>query len=369
MLCMTTTRGHASMKLLITGGSGFIGSNLVRMAIARGHRVMNLDCLTYAGNPRSLADLENHENYSFSQTNVVDFDSVSRVFRDFRPDAVMHLAAESHVDRSIEGPGEFIQTNVVGTFNMLHASLEHFRELTDTEKQEFRFLHVSTDEVFGSLSSTGKFTEESSYRPHSPYSASKAASDHLSRAWSDTYGLPVLVANCSNNYGPFQFPEKLIPLVLLKCLKEEPIPVYGDGSNVRDWLFVEDHCRALLTILAKGTPGESYNIGGNCERSNLALVQSVCQVLDELHPAEDGKHHEEKITFVPDRPGHDFRYAMDTSKIQRELGWKPSEDIQSGLRKTATWYLNHRDWWEPILAGNYQLERLGRPLQSASRTH
>ncbi len=347
------------MRLLITGGCGFIGSNLVRMAIGRGHHVCNVDALTYAGNPSSLADVQSNPNYEFRQIDIRDFQPLRDRLLQYRPDAVMHLAAESHVDRSIDGPAVFVETNVMGTFHMLQASLEHWRNLPAESADAFRFLHVSTDEVYGSLGTDGLFTESTPYDPHSPYSASKASSDHFARAWQDTYGLPVLVSNCSNNYGPFQFPEKLIPVVILKCLRDEPIPVYGKGENVRDWLYVEDHCDALLKVVAEGVPGETYNIGGNNERSNLDLVKTLCRILDELHPCESGQPHERRIEFVTDRPGHDLRYAIDASKIGRQLGWSPKEDFESGFRSTVKWYLDHRDWWQQILSGEYKLDRLG----------
>lgn len=345
-------------RILISGGCGFIGSNLVRMALGRGHRVCNVDALTYAGNRSSLQDVESDPNYRFEQIDVRDFETLRDVLVDFRPDAVMHLAAESHVDRSIDGPGVFLETNVMGTFHMLQASLQHYRSLEQSAADGFRFLHVSTDEVYGSLPATGSFTEQTPYDPHSPYSASKAASDHFARAWQDTYGLPVMVSNCSNNYGPYQFPEKLIPVVILKCLRDEPIPVYGRGENVRDWLFVEDHCDALLTIVARGIPGQTYNIGGNNEQSNLELVRMLCQILDDLHPCPKGPH-AQRIEFVTDRPGHDLRYAIDASKIRSELGWTPTADFLSAFRSTVQWYLEHRQWWETILSGQYKLDRQG----------
>lgn len=458
------------MKLLITGGAGFIGSNLVRMALSAGHQVLNVDALTYAGNLASLSDIESSPNYQFAHVDITDAAAIDATITDYQPDAIMHLAAESHVDRSIDGPGQFIQTNVIGTFNLLQSSLKRYRSLEADAKARFRFLHVSTDEVYGSLGDTGLFTETTPYDPHSPYSASKASSDHLARAWQDTYGLPVLVTNCSNNYGPYQFPEKLIPVVILKCLRGEPIPVYGKGENIRDWLYVEDHCRALLTVIEKGTPGETYNIGGNNERTNLELVHTLCDLMDELHPriasgekeknppsgrveqsegratpsipslqetsegakvrgisnsnsskvpsppgtgerarvrgqeistslstseggprservkqnnllasskgesqsnktslstsggegqGEGANSYASLITFVTDRPGHDLRYAIDASKIKRELGWEPHEDFESGFRKTVQWYLDNQTWWQDILSGDYQLDRLG----------
>lgn len=392
------------MKILITGGAGFIGSNLVHYLIRETeHSVVNVDKLTYAGNPASLADIADHERYTFAQVDICDAEAVQRLFADHQPDAVMHLAAESHVDRSIDGPGAFIQTNVLGTFNLLQAAREYWEKRkvesgkgkgeigkVESRKQKtetqfpnfnspnfnspnpnfpnFKFLHVSTDEVYGSLGKDDPaFTESTPYDPHSPYSASKAASDHLTRAWGDTYGLPVMVTNCSNNYGPYQFPEKLIPVVILKCLRGEPIPVYGKGENIRDWLYVEDHCCALVTVLEKGTPGETYNIGGNNERQNIELVRMLCSLMNKLAPkAENGNlkaeisKYADLITFVTDRPGHDMRYAINASKIRDELGWEPQEDVESGFRKTVQWYLNNKDWWEAILSGDYKLERLGK---------
>jgi len=348
------------MKILVTGGCGFIGSNLIRHLIAETeHKIVNLDKLTYAGNPQSLEDIRGNDRYQFFQADLAEAAATSRVIRETDPDAVMHLAAESHVDRSIDGPAEFIQTNVVGTFNLLDASLNHYRQLSRQRQDAFRFLHVSTDEVYGSLGETGTFSEASPYDPHSPYSATKAASDHLARAWKSTYGLPIIVTNCSNNYGPYQFPEKLLPLMIIKCLAEEPLPVYGKGLNVRDWLYVKDHVIALTTVVAKGTPGETYNIGGNNERRNIDLVHAVIDILDDIHPRSEGRSYKDLITFVSDRPGHDFRYAIDSSKIQSELGWKPSQDFEACLRMTVQWYLDNPRWWKNILSGKYQLERLG----------
>lgn len=349
------------MKILVTGGAGFIGSNLVRMLIEETeHTVLNLDALTYAGNPHSLADIEADPRYSFSQTDICDANALEKVFSGFKPDWVMHLAAESHVDRSIDGPGAFIQTNVVGTLNLLQAARQYYEQLEGGTKEKFRFLHVSTDEVYGSLGEEGLFSETTPYDPHSPYSASKAASDHLARAWADTYGLPVLVTNCSNNYGPYQFPEKLIPVVILKALRGEAIPVYGKGENIRDWLYVSDHADALYTVISKGKISETYNIGGNNERKNIELVRLLCELLDELRPREDGKKYAEQITFVTDRPGHDLRYAIDASKIKDELGWSPKQDHSSGFRKTVQWYLDNSAWTQQILDGSYKLERLGK---------
>ncbi len=358
------------MKLLITGGAGFIGSNLVRLMLKSGHEVLNVDKLTYAGNLNSLRDVSGCGRYRFAQVDITNAEAVRAEVRLYQPDAIMHLAAESHVDRSIDGPREFIETNVIGTLNLLQAALEYWRS-RDSNFSNFRFLHVSTDEVYGSLGPEGAFTETTRYDPHSPYSASKAASDHLVRAWFDTYGLPVIVTNCSNNYGPYQFPEKLIPVVILKCLRGEPIPVYGRGENIRDWLYVEDHCEALSLVVQKGQPGETYNIGGNNEKRNIDLVRLLCEILDELHSHSprpstlgrgaggEGSSFSNLITFVTDRPGHDMRYAIDASKIKQELGWTPKQDHASGFRKTVKWYLDNHDWWQAILSGTYRLERQG----------
>ncbi len=349
------------MKFIVTGGAGFIGSNLVKFLIGeQGHEVLNLDALTYAGNLASLDSVTGHAGYQFLRGSICDAAFLKAAFEGFQPDGVLHLAAESHVDRSIDGPGDFIQTNIVGTYTLLQVALEYFRELDDERRERFRFLHVSTDEVYGSLGpDDGKFSEETAYDPHSPYSASKAASDHLVRAWGDTYGLPVLVTNCSNNYGPHQFPEKLIPVVFLKALAGEAIPVYGKGENIRDWLYVRDHAVAISTVFEKGRVGETYVIGGDNEQRNIDLVRSICRVLDGLRPRQDEVKYEEQIEFVTDRPGHDMRYAIDASKIKNELGWKPSETNESGLRKTIEWYLDHEAWWQDILKGNDQLQRLG----------
>lgn len=345
------------MKILVTGGAGFIGSNLVRLLLGLEEvSVVNLDKLTYAGNLESLGDLQGTSNYFFEQVDLCDLKAIEQCFERYQPDAVMHLAAESHVDRSIDGPGAFIQTNILGTYSLLQVSLKYWRGLP--KANEFRFLHVSTDEVYGSLEPDAPgFTETTRYDPHSPYSASKAASDHLVRAWSDTYGLPILITNCSNNYGPYQFPEKLIPVVILNCLRGEPIPVYGNGENIGDWLYVEDHAEALWTVLTKGRVGETYNVSGNNELQNIELVRAICRLMDELAPGAQA--YETLIEFVTDRPGHDQRYAIDASKIRDELGWEPKEDFQSGLRKTLQWYLQHRNWWGRILSGDYKLERLG----------
>lgn len=347
------------MRILVTGGAGFIGSNLVRLLLQHGHTVLNVDKLTYAGNIHSLDDLAENQEYRFLRGDICDAGDMTAAFEEFKPQWVMHLAAESHVDRSIDGPGEFIRTNVMGTFNMLQAARAFFEKLSEEEKSIFRFHHISTDEVYGSLGETGMFEETTSYDPHSPYSASKASSDHLVRAWRDTYGLPTLVTNCSNNYGPYQFPEKLIPVVILKALREEPIPVYGKGENIRDWLYVVDHCEALETVVSKGKPGETYNIGGNNEKRNIDLVLLICEILDELRPRASGGCYADLITYVKDRPGHDLRYAIDAEKIKRELGWTPKQDNSSGFRKTVQWYLDNTEWLQNILNGSYSLERLG----------
>ncbi len=348
-------------KILITGGAGFIGSNLVRWCLQHtDFSILTLDKLTYAGNLASLGEFLNHPRHTFVQADICDAPAVQSIFAQHRPDAVLHLAAESHVDRSIDGPGQFVQTNIIGTFNLLEAARKLWLDRKDAAAP-FRFLHVSTDEVYGSLDSTSPpFTESTPYDPHSPYSASKAASDHLAKAWFHTYGLPVLVTNCSNNYGPCQFPEKLIPVVILRALRGDSIPVYGRGENTRDWLYVDDHASALMTVLAKGTPGQTYNIGGNNEQRNLDLVGQLCSILDQLKPRPDAKPYANQITFVTDRPGHDLRYGIDPAKIRRELGWAPQEDRQSGLRKTVQWYLDNQAWCQAVLSGNYQMQRLGQ---------
>jgi len=344
---------------LITGGAGFIGSALVRQLIEQtDHRVVDVDCLTYAGNLESLADAADHPRHVFQHVDICDAPALRHVFQQYQPDAVLHLAAESHVDRSIDGPAAFVRTNVVGTFTVLQESLRYWRESSASRRAAFRLVHVSTDEVFGSLGDTGRFNESTPYAPSSPYSASKAGSDHLARAWHRTYGLPVIVTNCSNNYGPFQFPEKLIPLTLLKAVAGERLPVYGRGENVRDWLFVEDHARALRTVVADGAPGETYNIGGDCERRNIDVVRSICSVLDELRPDPLGPH-ERLIEFTTDRPGHDFRYAIDASKVRREVGWSPRETFDTGIRKTVQWYLENTAWTDRVMSGAYRGERLG----------
>lgn len=343
------------MKLLVTGGAGFIGSAVVRLAVRQGHEVVNLDALTYAACLDNVAAVAASNLYSFEQADIRDRAALDRIFATHRPDAVMHLAAESHVDRSIDGPGDFIQTNITGTFNMLEAARAYWT--ASAKPAAFRFHHISTDEVFGSLGPTGQFTETTPYDPRSPYSASKAASDHLVRAWAETYGLPVVLTNCSNNYGPFHFPEKLIPVVILNALAGKPIPVYGQGENIRDWLYVEDHADALLTVLQKGTPGRSYAIGGENEARNIDLVQKICALLDEMHP--QGAPHARLITFVTDRPGHDARYAIDPSRIRQELGWRPSVTLDEGLRRTVRWYLDNEAWWRPLQARQGVGKRLG----------
>ncbi|MBQ6352286.1 MAG: dTDP-glucose 4,6-dehydratase [Lentisphaeria bacterium] len=347
------------MKVIVTGGAGFIGSALIRYLIRETDaEVMNLDKLTYAGNLASLREVETSPRYHFTRADICDGAAVRRIFREFRPDAIMHLAAESHVDRSIDGPLEFVRTNVLGTATLLDAALGYWRELPAERKQAFRFQHISTDEVYGSLGATGLFTERTPYDPRSPYSASKASSDHMVRAWHHTFGLPVLLSNCSNNYGPYHFPEKLIPLVILNALDGKKLPIYGKGENIRDWLFVEDHARALWLIDRKGKVGETYNIGGRNERTNLQVVQAICRILDELRPKTSGSY-ADQITFVTDRPGHDLRYAIDADKLRSELGWEPREDFDSGLRLTVKWYLENDWWWRPIREGKYSGERLG----------
>ncbi len=348
------------MKLLITGGAGFIGSAVVRHVIRdTDWTVANLDKLTYAGNLDSLGEARASNRHRHYAIDICDRAAVDAAFREVRPDAVLHLAAESHVDRSIDGAAPFIATNVGGTFTMLDAALAYWRGLDGEAKGRFRFQHISTDEVFGSLGPTGHFTEATPYQPNSPYSASKAAADHLVRAWRHTYGLPTLTTNCSNNYGPCQFPEKLIPLVIIRALRGESLPVYGKGENVRDWLHVEDHAEALTLVLQRGQPGETYNVGGDSERRNIDVVRTICHLLDELLPGSPHRPHERLIEFVVDRPGHDARYAIDASKLRRELGWRPRHDFARGLRATVRWYLDNRAWWERIMSGAYRGERLG----------
>lgn len=345
--------------ILVTGGAGFIGSNCVHMAIAQGKKVINLDSLTYAGNLESLQAIVDNPNYIFVQGDIGDGLLVDQLLAEHSPDVVVNFAAESHVDRSIEGPAAFIQTNIVGTFNLLESVKKYWLKRAEADKAKFRFLHVSTDEVFGSLGETGYFTEETPYAPNSPYSASKASSDHLVRAYHHTYGLPVVTTNCSNNYGPYQFPEKLIPLMILNALAGKSLPIYGDGKNVRDWLYVEDHCSAILTVLEKGEIGETYNIGGHNEKSNLEIVYKICDLLDKARPRDTGKSYREQIAYVKDRPGHDRRYAIDASKIKDELGWVPSETFESGIEKTIQWYLHNAEWCHHVCDGSYRGERLG----------
>lgn len=352
------------MNIIVTGGAGFIGSAVVRHIIKDTvHNVLNIDYLTYAGNKASLNEVDHSERYNFVQVDICDAVAIKKVFDEFKPELIMHLAAESHVDRSIDGPAAFIQTNIVGTYTLLEAAREYWKALEPAKQQLFRFHHISTDEVYGDLHGTDDlFTEDTPYAPSSPYSASKASSDHLVRAWNRTFGLPVVVTNCSNNYGPYHFPEKLIPLVILNAIHGKPLPVYGEGNQIRDWLFVEDHARALVKVATEGKIGETYNIGGHNEKRNIEVVRGICSLLEELAPIkpEGVKQYADLITFVKDRPGHDLRYAIDASKIERELCWKPEESFESGLRKTVQWYLNNRGWWQAVLDGSYQMERLGQ---------
>ena len=346
---------------IVTGGSGFIGTNFIRFMLVNGfaERIINLDKLTYAGNPQNLLEYDNDKRYAFAQGDICDQELVQELFILHKPDVVVNFAAESHVDRSIDGPSDFIRTNISGTYTLLQKSLRYYQSLTKEDQKSFRFHHVSTDEVFGSLNEDDFFTEETPYDPSSPYSASKAASDHLVRAWHRTYGLPIIISNCSNNYGPFQFPEKLIPLMVLNCLQEKPLPVYGTGENIRDWLFVDDHCDAIHKIIEKGEIGETYNVGGNNEIKNINIVKTICNLLDNIRPSENLKSYQELITFVKDRPGHDFRYAIDSSKLQNKLGWSPKETFETGIRKTIEWYLENITWWQDIQNNTYQQERLG----------
>tara|TARA_R110001599_G_scaffold99341_1_gene254706 strand:- start:5421 stop:6488 length:1068 start_codon:yes stop_codon:yes gene_type:complete len=352
--------------ILITGGAGFIGSAVVRHIIEMtGQEVINVDLLTYAGNLESISTVSDNERYHFVKANICDASALKSVFNKYQPNAVMHLAAESHVDRSIDGPADFMQTNIIGTFTLLEAAREYWTDLPADRKQRFRFHHISTDEVYGDLGPEGLFTEDTSYEPSSPYSASKASSDHLVRAWYRTYGLPIIVTNCSNNYGPYHFPEKLIPHIILNAVAAKPLPIYGDGSQVRDWLYVEDHARALYKVVSKGVVGETYNIGGHNEKKNIEVVEILCTLLDELIPTSSNditshlSKYNELITFVKDRPGHDVRYAIDASKIERDLDWVPEESFETGIRKTVEWYLNNKSWWSRVLSGEYQLERIG----------
>ncbi|WP_176329859.1 dTDP-glucose 4,6-dehydratase [Thioflexithrix psekupsensis] len=348
------------LRIIVTGGAGFIGSAVIRYLIEHTDaQVCNVDKLTYAGNLDSLLTVSNSPRYHFAQHDIGDVEAMRHVMADFRPNAIMHLAAESHVDRSIDGPKPFIDTNIVGTYHLLEVTRAYWNSLEATQQAQFRFHHISTDEVYGSLGETGLFTETTAYQPNSPYSASKAASDHLVRAWHHTFKLPVVTTNCSNNYGPYQFPEKLIPLMILNGLAGKPLPIYGRGENIRDWLFVDDHARALYCVLTQGQLGETYNIGGHNEKTNLQVVHALCDILDELLPNSPHRPHRQLIHYVTDRPGHDLRYAIDASKIQRELGWKPQETFETGLRKTVQWYLTHQEWWQRIQNGSYQGQRLG----------
>ena len=350
----------APRKIMVTGGAGFIGSALVRHLISQtGHHVLNIDALTYAGNLSSLAAVAGSPRYQFLQANVCDGSAMAATMAEFQPDIITHLAAESHVDRSLDAPDAFIQTNLVGTFTMLQAARSYWTTLSGDARARFRFHHISTDEVFGALGDAGFFTEMTAYDPRSPYSASKAGSDHLVRAWGHSYGLPVLITNCSNNYGPYHFPEKLIPLMIIKALSGEPLPVYGTGSNVRDWLYVDDHVRALVAVFERGVVGESYMVGGNAEQTNLGVVEMICDTLDQRRPRADGQSYRQQISFVVDRPGHDFRYAIDASKLRNTLGWAPQESFASGIAKTIDWYLGNESWWADILSGAYRGERLG----------
>lgn len=354
------------MKILLTGGAGFIGSAVVRHIIKNTHdNVVNVDALTYAGNLNSVAEVATNSRYEFEQADICNAEAMSDLFEKHQPDAVMHLAAESHVDRSIDGPAAFISTNIIGTYTLLEAARNYWKDLPQARKQAFRFHHISTDEVYGDLhGSDDLFVETTPYAPSSPYSASKSSSDHLVRAWHRTYGLPVIVTNCSNNYGPYHFPEKLIPLMILNALAGKPLPVYGKGNQIRDWLYVEDHARALYKVVTTGKVGETYNIGGHNEKQNIDVVKTLCAILEELAPIEQSSltipSYESLITYVQDRPGHDMRYAIDASKIERELGWKPEETFETGLRKTVEWYLNNKTWWQAVLDGSYKLERLGQ---------
>ena len=348
------------MKILVTGGAGFIGGNFVlKQVLQEGNEILNFDKLTYAGNLDTLKDVENHPEYQFIKGDICKRSDIEKAFSQFLPDVIVNFAAESHVDRSIDGPFEFIQTNIVGTAVLLDEANNYYKTIPAENKGKFRFLHVSTDEVYGSLGDNDYFTEETAYDPSSPYSASKASSDHLVRAWNRTFGLPVLITNCSNNYGSYQFPEKLIPLMILNCISEKPLPVYGKGYNVRDWLYVEDHCDAIYSVLTNGGIGSTYNIGGNNEIKNIDIVKIICLKMDELSPRTNGAKYEELITYVADRPGHDFRYAIDASKIENELGWLAKESFETGIEKTILWYLDNKEWWESIQNNTYQQERLG----------
>jgi len=347
-------------KLIVTGGAGFIGSNFIHYLLKNTSiKILNLDILSYAGNLESLASIEKHQNYQFCQGDIGDATLIKKLLAEFQPDGIVNFAAESHVDRSIDNPAAFLQTNVMGTFNLLQQSKDYWQNLSTTEKEAFRFLHVSTDEVYGSLGAKGLFHEQSPYAPNSPYSASKAASDHLVRSWFHTYGFPVLTTNCSNNYGPYQFPEKLIPLFVLNALDGQNLPIYGDGSNIRDWLYVDDHCSAILRVLEAGKIGEVYNVGGNSEKTNLQVIDTLCTILDELKPAANGKSYQTLKVYVNDRPGHDQRYAIDATKLKKELNWQPAETFETGLKRTIEWYLANLDWCAHVKDGSYQGQRLG----------
>lgn len=350
------------MRMIVTGGAGFIGSALARIAVAQGHDVMVIDKLTYAGNLSSLRDIEGSNHFAFRRADICDDEAIAAILNEFKPDAVFHLAAESHVDRSITGAGAFIETNIVGTFRLLQAVRGYWDKLPGDKRDAFRFLHVSTDEVYGSLGAEGLFREDTPYDPRSPYSASKAASDHLASAWHHTYGLPVLISNCSNNYGPYHLPEKLIPLIILNGLDGKMLPVYGDGSNIRDWLYVDDHARALITIVEKGCLGETYNVGGRNERTNLDVVHRICDLLDKHAPAQSSRR--ELISFVKDRPGHDQRYAIDATRLEDELGWRAQENFETGIERTIRWYLDNDWWWQPLRAAGHGVSRLGLPAAS-----
>ena len=346
------------MKILLTGGSGFIGSNFI-LNFIENHQILNYDLITYAGSNNNLDKIKNHKNYTFQKGDIKNHVLLDQVINEFAPDSIINFAAESHVDRSIDGPKIFIETNILGTYEMLNSTLKYFKSLDGNKKEDFRFIHISTDEVYGSLGHKGKFSESTPYSPSSPYSASKASSDHLAKAWYHTYDLPVIVTNCSNNYGPYQFPEKLIPLIISNCLSNKELPIYGDGLNIRDWIYVDDHCRGVFAVLCNGKIGETYNIGGNEELTNIALVEKICDILDEIKPSEVNRSYRDLITFVKDRPGHDFRYAIDSTKIKNELNFTPKETIDIGLRKTVKWYLENQDWINRIKEKSYNQERLG----------
>lgn len=350
---------NVSKTVIVTGGAGFIGGNFIYHLLGNDYRIINLDALTYAGHLETLEGTQENEQHIFVEGRIGDTELVNSLMAKYQPSAVINFAAESHVDRSIDGPKEFIQTNVVETLSLLEVVRKNYKKYTQQQQQGFRFLHISTDEVYGSLGETGLFTEDTAYAPNSPYAASKASSDHLVRSYLHTYGLPILITNCSNNYGPYQFPEKLIPLIILNALEAKPLPVYGNGLNVRDWLYVEDHCSAIRTVLEKGKIGEKYNVGGNYEKTNIEIVQTICRLLDKVRPSASKKPYESLITYVDDRPGHDLRYAIDSSKIQKELGWLPSETFESGIAKTLDWYLNNLDWCNKVTDKNYARDRLG----------